>query len=261
MGIGKKWSGGNMAKGPGGGQKVNLVREFISTLDDDQLFVFTDNYDVISNNHVSLLIERYKQYYNEKIVFAGETSCWPDKSLSSVYPNVEDRIDTKYLNSGLFMGYVRDIKNLVNTLIKNDDDDQLYYTRKFLYGDENIVIDYECRLFLCLNGITDSIEIDKSKSCVTYKGERPIFIHGNGSESIKIFLNNIVTNYCLEYNSTYGFCKKKDITDRRILYVIYDYYHALLSFFYFTTSTFNLHNRTQETHEEHRSGACLYQLR
>lgn len=236
MGIGKKWSGGNMAKGPGGGQKVNLVREFISTLDDDQLFVFTDNYDVISNNHVSLLIERYKQYYDEKIVFAGETSCWPDSALSAVYPEVDDMIVTRYLNSGLFMGYVRDIKHLVNTPIKNDADDQLYYTRKFLYGDENIVIDYDCRLFLCLNGITDSIEIDKSKSCITYKGERPIFIHGNGPESVKIFLNNIVTNYCLEYNSTYGFHKKKDILDRRILYVIHEtsyissinYYQQLL---------------------------------
>ena len=27
MGLGKKWNGGNMAKGPGGGQKVNLLKE------------------------------------------------------------------------------------------------------------------------------------------------------------------------------------------------------------------------------------------
>ena len=222
MGLDTEWSGGNMAKGPGGGQKVNLLREYISSVDDNELFVFTDNYDVVANDHVSVLASRYKQYYDGKIVFAGETSCWPDRSLSSMYPTVSDEVVTKYLNSGLFMGYARDIKKLVETSIEDDADDQLYYTLKYLDGNENIVIDYYCKLFLCLNGITDTIETNKSKSCIAYKGERPVFIHGNGPESIKIFLNNIVTNYCLGYNSTYGYRKMGDVTDQKILHVIHE---------------------------------------
>lgn len=222
MGLNKKWSGGNMALGPGGGQKVNLLREYLPLVGDDELFVFTDNYDVIANDHVSVLIDRYKQHYDGKIVFAGETSCWPDKSLCHRYPVVEDDVVTRYLNSGLFIGYARDIKRLVETPIENNADDQLYYTLKYLSNDNNIVIDYKCRLFLCLNGITDRIEVDKSKSCVTYKGERPVFVHGNGPESMKIFLNNIVTNYCLGYNSTYGHRKMGDVTDKKVLHVIHE---------------------------------------
>jgi procollagen-lysine,2-oxoglutarate 5-dioxygenase len=222
MGLGKKWSGGNMALGPGGGQKVNLLREYLAMVDDDELFVFTDNYDVIANDHVSVLVNKYKEYYDGKIVFAGETSCWPDASLSGMYPQVAGDVVTRFLNSGVFMGYARDIKKLVETPINNDADDQLYYTLKYLNGDEKIVIDYHCRLFLCLNGITGDVEVDKSKSCITYKGERPVFVHGNGPESIKIFMNNIVTNYCLEYNSTYGYHKPKDVTDKTILHIIHE---------------------------------------
>ena len=222
MGLGKKWSGGNMALGPGGGQKVNLLREYLAMVDDDELFVFTDNYDVIANDHISVLVNKYKEYYDGKIVFAGETSCWPDASLSGMYPQVEGDVVTRFLNSGVFMGYTRDIKKLVETPINNDADDQLYYTLKYLNGDENIVIDYHCRLFLCLNGITGDVEVNKSKSCITYKGERPVFVHGNGPESIKIFMNNIVTNYCLEYNSTYGYHEPKDVTDKTILYIIHE---------------------------------------
>ena len=222
MGLGKKWSGGNMALGPGGGQKVNLLREYLAMVDDDELFVFTDNYDVIANDHVSVLVNKYKEYYDGKIVFAGETSCWPDASLSGMYPQVAGDVVTRFLNSGVFMGYARDIKKLVETPINNDADDQLYYTLKYLNGDENMVIDYNCRLFLCLNGITGDIEVNKSKSCITYKGERPVFVHGNGPESIKIFMNNIVTNYCLEYNSTYGYHKPKDVTDKTILHIIHE---------------------------------------
>ena len=222
MGLGRKWCGGNMAKGPGGGHKINLLREFISTADDDGLFLFTDNYDVIMNDHINILLTKYKKYYNGKIVFAGETACWPDQSLSERYPDVAGGIATKYLNSGLFIGSVRDIKKLIETPIRNDADDQLYYTNKFLENQSKIVIDYDCRLFLCLNGITNDIHIDKSKSCVLYKGERPAFIHGNGPESVKIFLNNNVTNYCIEYNSTYGHRVPSNVLDRRILHVIYE---------------------------------------
>ena len=222
MGIGKKWSGGNMAKGPGGGQKVNLLREFISTSLDDQLIVFTDNYDVIANDHVSVLVEKYRRYYDGKIVFAGETSCWPIESMASEYPKTDDETACRFLNSGLFMGYVRDVKQLVDSPIANNEDDQLYYTKKFLSNSDKIVIDYKSRLFLCLNGIVSDIEIDKSKSCIRYKNERPVFVHGNGPESIKVFLNNIVTNYCMNYNSTYGYLNKPDITNKRILYVVHE---------------------------------------
>ena len=222
MGIGKKWSGGNMAKGPGGGQKVNLLREFIATSQDDQLIVFTDNYDVIANDHVSVLVDKYRKYYDGKIVFAGETSCWPIESMASKYPKPDDGIACRFLNSGLFMGYISDIRQLVDSSIANNEDDQLYYTKKFLSNSDKIVIDYECRLFLCLNGITSDIDIDKSKSCIYYKKERPVFVHGNGPESVKIFFNNIVTNYCMNYNSTYGYLNKPEIRDKRILYVIHE---------------------------------------
>ena len=84
------------------------------------------------------------------------------------------------------------------------------------------MIDYRSRLFLCLNGVASDIEIDKSRSCIYYKNERPVFVHGNGPESIKVFLNNIVTNYCMNYNSTYGCLSKNDITNKRILYVIHE---------------------------------------
>ena len=222
MGIGKKWRGGDMSKGPGGGHKVNLLREFVSTVDDDELFVFTDNYDVIANDHVSILISKYQEFYDGKVVFAGETGCWPDASLISEYPNVDDDTATRYLNSGLFMGYAGDIKAIISTPLRNDEDDQLYYTRKMLGGHEKIVIDYRCKLFLCINGITHDICIDKSKSCVTYKGERPVFVHGNGPESEKLFLNNEITNYCLGYNSTYGYPCKPNTQTKRILYVIHE---------------------------------------
>ncbi len=221
MGLDKKWSGGNMKKGPGGGQKINLLREFIKSQRENKLLVFTDNYDVIMNDHINILVDNYNTYYKGKIVFGCETSCWPDVSLSEKYPDAPNGSDLKYLNSGVFMGYTNDIRKIIEKPINDSDDDQLYYTKEFL-DNEKIVLDYSCRLFLCLNGITDRIHISKSKSCINYKKERPAFIHGNGPESIKTFFNNIITNYCTLYNSTYQYSRIRCDTNKKIILLLHE---------------------------------------
>ncbi len=219
LGLGEKWMGGNMAEGPGGGHKINLLKNFLDNMNDNKLIVFTDCYDVIMNNNINILIEKYKRLFNGKIVFAGETSCWPDKNLELRYPYSTKNILTRFLNSGVFIGYSNDIKNILMTEIINNNDDQLYYTYKF-FEHENIVIDYNCELFLCLNGLTEKIHIDKEKSCILYNNNRPTFIHGNGPENIKIFFNNIISNYCCGYNSIYGYKNINKKSYSKILIVL-----------------------------------------
>lgn len=47
----------------------------------------------------------------------------------------------RYLNSGLFMGYAPEIWKLINIgLIKDNDDDQLYYTK--IYLNENFRVTF-----------------------------------------------------------------------------------------------------------------------
>ena len=236
MGLNRRWSGGNMKKGPGGGQKINLLREFLESQTENKLLIFTDNYDVIMNDHINIMIDKYNEMYKGKIVFGCETSCWPDTSLSERYPEAPDGSDLKYLNSGVFMGYSDDIKEIIKKPISNSDDDQLYYTIEFLEN-TNVVLDYSCSLFLCLNGITDRININKSRSCIDFNGDRPCFIHGNGPESIKTMFNNIITNYCMSYNSTYQYPQLKYDVSKKIIMVLhenkktdnYDYFNGILN--------------------------------
>ncbi len=219
LGMGEQWLGGNMIDGPGGGHKINLLKKYLESISDNKILIFTDCYDVIMNNNINIIIEKYKKLFHGKIVFAGETSCWPDKNLIASYPEHTKNIPTRYLNSGLFIGYTNDIKNVLSENILDNSDDQLYYTNLFLKQD-NITIDYNCELFLCLNGITDRINIDKSMNCLIYNNNRPTFIHGNGPENIKLFFNNIITNYCTSYNSIYGYYYTNKISNNKLLFVL-----------------------------------------
>ena len=185
--------------------KINFLKQYLSTLEKNTLIVFTDSYDVIANNHVTELLDVYKTNYNGKIVFGAECSCWPDTNLMDKYPTID--VENKYLNSGNFIGWSDDIKKIIELPINNNDDDQLYYTHRFLESLQtikNIELDYHQKLFLCLNNEYD-INLIYNKSCITVKNSRPCFIHGNGPETTKLRLNRI-SNYCVAgWNSTYGY--------------------------------------------------------
>ena len=223
LGLNTKWRGGNMIEGIGGGQKINLLVNYLKKLKKDTLIVFTDSYDVIANNNVNLLIDTYKKIYKNKIVFGAECGCWPDETLSQYYPKVN--VKNKYLNSGNFIGWSNDILKIIDFEIKDEDDDQLFYTMKYLYSlkdKKNICLDYSNNLFLCLNSYYD-YRIDNSKSClITNNKNRPFFIHGNGAPDVKRRLNRI-SNYCVGgWNSIYTY-KNNNLLDKlpNIL-IIYD---------------------------------------
>ncbi len=184
LGLDKPWNGSDM-KSTGGGQKINLLREYLQTLEGNHLIVFTDSYDVICNNNVSILLKNYNKYYANKIVFGTERYCWPEKNLSDIYPEVD--YTNKYLNSGNFIGWKDDILDILKLDIKDGDDDQLYYTKQYLkslHEKRNIVLDYENRLFICLNGETN-YKMDFSKSCLISK-------RNVSASSVSIIFNKLI---------------------------------------------------------------------
>lgn len=219
LGLGEKWKGGDMAKGPGGGQKVNYLKKYLENVKENKLIIFTDSYDVMMNNNINILKENYKQF-NKKVVFASEKFCWPDASLSHYFKN--DKYENKYLNSGLFIGYTDDIKKILDNDIFDYEDDQLYYTKSFLkYKELNFVeLDYENKLFFCLSGQETKCDLNYSANCITIDNIRPNFLHGNGGESTKIYFNNLITNTCFGFNSTYGIVKKDNFNNCKIIAVI-----------------------------------------
>ena len=100
---------------------------------EDLIIMFTDSYDVVFlAEPEAILSEFYKM--NANVVFGAEAFCWPDEKLKSSYPSIES--GKRFLNSGGFIGYAKDIYAIVtHHEIENYDDDQLFYTK--LYVDEN----------------------------------------------------------------------------------------------------------------------------
>lgn len=158
LGFGETWKGGDEIRlKPGGGWKVKLLREALQEYKNDKvkIVIFTDGYDVIFINGLESIVKKFEKS-GARVLFSAEPYCWPDKNLANKYPEVRD--GGRYLNSGLYMGYVPEILEILEKdEIGDTDDDQLYFTKVYL--DEqfrtriNIKLDHLSDIFQNLNGV------------------------------------------------------------------------------------------------------------
>ena len=183
--IGKnvEWKGGTM-EGPGGGQKINLVKAFLADLKDNDNVLFVDGYDVVINDDLTTILERHKDMAVD-VVFAAEKTCWPTQSLASEFPDTGT--EYKYLNSGLYIGKAGALKNIFADPIEDAADDQLYMQKKFLdkrfLAEAGItcVLDYENYLFQCLARTGEDVRVKPNKQLLNVATRCcPCILHGNG---------------------------------------------------------------------------------
>lgn len=192
LGRGVKWRGGDM-NGPGGGQKINLVLDYVKSIPSDTIVLFMDGYDVFVNDDLQTIVERFLGFKNE-ILFAAEKVCWPDKSIAPFFN--ESETDYKYLNSGLYIGYAGSILAFIEDYIPNGEDDQLFLQKKYIINKlerkVNVSLDTENYIFQCLSSSKDDLSV-KPNGQLTNSNTRccPCIVHGNGGPSDKEAFNSL----------------------------------------------------------------------
>jgi len=115
LGMGDEWKGGDMNH-PGGAFKINLLKEEMKHYKDneDLIVMFTDSYDVLLLGNQDTILSTFHKF-DANVVFGAEPFCWPDSTLKDKYPKVlED--EKRYLNSGGFIGYAKDINDILAML-------------------------------------------------------------------------------------------------------------------------------------------------
>lgn len=181
VGKGVSWRGGTM-QGPGGGQKINLMKQYLSSVSDNCIIMFIDGYDTFIAATRQEILNRYLEF-DKEIVFSAEKICWPDTSIAEQFP--ESHTEFRYLNSGTYIGTAKALKKLFSAPIQDHEDDQLYMQREFLSNRHDIVLDVESYLFFCLSDAENDVVIrsnfivNKATRCTT------CVIHGNGGEKTK----------------------------------------------------------------------------
>ena len=182
LGLGSPWRGGDVASKPGGAQKINLLRPALEKLPPEQPVLFVDGYDVVVTRHVRDILDAWRVAAGEAPLFAAEVFCWPDAACAGRYPEAADGSPYRFLNSGAFIGRAEDLLRIVAEPVEDGDDDQGYYTERFLSGEHGMALDYGCRLFQCLNGALEHVQADEGRGLLYNRRTEswPAVVHANG---------------------------------------------------------------------------------
>jgi hypothetical protein len=150
-----------------------LHKEFVK---DDDIVLYTDAYDILLNDSITTIEERFLAM-NVPILFGAERGCWPDALRCYSYKTLGN--DFPYLNAGAFMGYAKDLKNmLLGHRYCEDEDDQRFWTSMFLAG-APIHLDMDCSIFFnCYIVPPEEYCIKDGK--FKFNDKSPAVIHFNG---------------------------------------------------------------------------------
>lgn len=181
LGLGRPWAGGEMANGPGGGQKVNLLRPALQALPPERPVLFIDGYDTLVTRSARDILDAWQALCADHApLFAAEVYCWPDGDRSADYPAADTSY--RFLNSGAFLGRACDLLRVTEDSIADHEDDQRYYTERFLSGEYGIALDTGCQVFQCLNGALDDVQPDTGRGMLYNRrtDSWPGVVHANG---------------------------------------------------------------------------------
>jgi len=115
LGMGQKWTGFKM--------KYDLIYDHIENLPDDMIIIFLDGFDSEIVGHVDKAIERFKQQHY-KVLFSVEVYTNGFGSEAIIFPKCNN--NKYFANTGLYMGYVKELKQVLKACIQETcKDDQV----------------------------------------------------------------------------------------------------------------------------------------
>ncbi len=214
LGKDMEWKGFNW--------KLNLMIEELKKYDSNEIICFVDGFDVICTRDLNELTNEFiKIKEREKCKIITGYDYVPNniiKTITSLY--FTKTTDNLVLNSGTYIGYVKDILEVLETVNKidpNDNaDDQILLNK---YNEKNpgsIYIDTNFEIFLTIGDpLTDLKKFVIIKDNNVYiNNNRPFFIHAAGSG----YLDSIIIdlNYEYDYNNKIKDQIKKEYLNKSI---------------------------------------------
>ena len=178
-------------QGMGGLPKIDLVRQHLEGMSNNDIVLFMDGYDTFLADSPEEVLERFLDFKVD-LLFGAEMDCWPlsDDEFKSKWE--ETGTPYKYLNSGLYIGRANAIRDFIDLAAGDcQGDDQLYMQLRYLKRkglNYKVALDTECYIFqnsdIEIEVLNYQLRNKKTWCC-------PCIYHGNGGEREKGFFESL----------------------------------------------------------------------
>jgi len=190
LGWGQEWKGYAM--------KLNLMRTYLETLQDNEIVCFVDGYDVIVLQPIQKLENLFKSS-GKKIIFSRDIDSSYIPFLAILLRIYFGKCNNYTINSGTYIGYVKDLKLLFKQIYEmygtddNNDDQQIL--TKMCHNNSNVGIDKDRKMFLVTNNF------DKNECKIKIENKRlkfndfyPCILHGPANYNLNTILKELGYN-------------------------------------------------------------------
>ncbi len=185
LGWGTQWQGFN--------HRLHLMQEFLDTLDDDEVVLFIDAYDVVLIRDPAQMEIEYRQRGATKVAIAVENM----NALSDAVYNylIFGRCTGKALNAGTYMGTVRLVRAMLSVVDSKDKsgDDQRAITDLCRVQSKLFHLDELSEWFLVSGarvGPRPTI-VRFVDGEIVYEGRRPFVLHCPGNADMAPYLKGL----------------------------------------------------------------------
>ena len=215
LGKGDSWK--SEMEGYDGLRKIELVKEFIKDLREDEIVLFVDGYDTFFTESYETVVQRFLGF-NVDILFGAEQDCWPVDNILYKKRWNHTRTPYKYLNSGMYIGYAGALRDFLDTPTEEDKgDDQLYCQLRYLSKSKNssykLALDYEAYIFqnhdTNIKIVNGQLWNDRTSCC-------GCIYHGNGGKSEKDFFYSLAKEFGYEKLSSPLTSTNRDLSYKEV---------------------------------------------
>ena len=219
LGMGEDWRGYNW--------RFRKIIDYLSNLSDDRIVCIIDGYDLICCRDLRELADEFiklKNKYKCKIVVGCDGYGFIGSKILA--HTSFGKCDNHYLNAGTYIGYVKDLKDIITKIYQlnpsDSADDQVLMIKYYNKYPGEIHIDHECKLFLVLFYplMNVDVKVDNNKVYTNDYKSMPFFIHapGNGFlDNTIIKLGYGIQDKDIKKNLTYALVSKMYYHLKRLL--------------------------------------------
>jgi hypothetical protein len=139
-------------------QKDILFKDYLLTIDSEEIVFFTDAYDVLILSDEKEILEKYSKLLEKgKIVISADSVCSPEVEFAKYF---DQRLTGyNYINTGGMIGKSCDFLNILNKVIRTQVKDksdkgkfyswsnQYLWTKTIMENPNLVIIDYNCEIF------------------------------------------------------------------------------------------------------------------
>ena len=182
LGYGEKWQGFSW--------RYELMINYLSELDPNDIVCFVDGYDVICTRDLSELkitFLEFKKKHGCKVIISHHKikQIFPKKLINTLYFGTCNK---ELVNAGTYIGNAGDllimVKNIYDLSYSNSSDDQVLMTKYCKKNTKDFYIDTENEIFFVIDSpykeVTNEVIVE-NKFIKTYNQKMPFFIHGPGA--------------------------------------------------------------------------------